>query len=307
MRNVTVTLIETLGAQYNEKVNRFVCEQYHRDSETQKCRITLKDADERDVTHCIRSAIHELNLCAEDVFNYMMVAPYVSVRCTVDAIVEFNSNVYRELLVNVASTEVVLIKEGMEIEYSGKTNHVSLVKKGRGKNRPIIGGFINGIFRDGERKFSVLVQGEEWAASVNQFIQKKYNDTHIVDDVWMNSLMESILYRRLIDEIAGAVLNECEPDNYVKYLCMIDYGSEIFEAVSDIGKAVYSDYGQSIGHTVRRFSVKDKLEADNKLKAVIKAHPHLSIVVDNDISKDKSSPVKSTKASTQVFTEWGSF
>jgi hypothetical protein len=304
MRELAALLTEVLGSQFNKEINRFVNEQFSRTSDVPGGTVTLNDVNHKCLARTFKSCVLQLGLSAEDVFKYMMIIPYVSVRCEVEAIIEFKSSIYEGLFNKTATLIVGLISDTDEIKFAGKQNHVK-VKPNKKANGPhkIVGGYINVNLLDDNTQFSVLIDSEEWTESMRQYHVKKYNKCDISDQQLWEEIGRGLLFRRLIDEEGGMILSDQEPERYLRYREILDYGLDLFNEKSDSGKTVYSEFGAPIGKTFRKFNAPELIEA-----AKSKHSGHLTMVVNNTAKRENekfSSQLGSNN--DEVITEWGEF
>lgn len=304
MRLLIATLVEQFGANYTQEINLFVNEQYLRYAEAGGKEFTLGLADEEHVIRKVKTYITALNLSASDVINHMMIAPFVDRAYNVSCVIEFKSALYVNLMRNIASVEVVLFTASDKRTFKGENQHVEYAQYAGEIDEDIIGGFINGTYCKTKKPFSVFVDNDDFLGSVDYHAKNKYNNIHICDDTWWKEVKQNILFRRLLDKFAGALLFEEDSSAAEKYNAIVNFGlMSGANTQEDEITIVYSDYGKRLGHTFKPWSEEDIVEYNkNKLDLAHKPRT-LKLAVDNTNEKDK----ESNDYAGEVFTEWGQF
>ena len=302
MRLLIATLVEHFGANYTQEFNTFVNEQYSRYAEAGGKEFTLSLASETHVINQVKNYITVLNLNADDVINNMMIAPFVDRAYNVSCVIEFKSQLFINLMKNIASVDVQLFKNSDKRTFKGESEHVEY--ECSDVNEPIIGGFINGTYCKSKKPFSLFVDSEDFSGSVEYHEKNIYNNIHICDDWWWKEVKQNILFRRLLDKFAGALLFEEDPSASEKYNAIVNFGlmSGDGHQENEI-PIVYSDYGKRLGHTIKPWSEEDIIEY-NKNKLELASKPRtLKLAVDNTQEKEK----QESDYEGEVFTEWGQF
>jgi len=303
MRLLIATLVEHFGANHTQDFNVFVNEQYSRFSEAGGKEFTLGIANENTIIEQVKHCITTFGLSAEEVLNYVMLAPYVDKAYNVSCLIEFKSEAYIKLMEPVADIKVQLFTSNDKITFRGEGVHVKYKASNLDKDGPIIGGFINGKYKKTNKNFSVYIDDDDFAGSVEYHEKEKYNNINIRDQVWWKHVKQNILFRRLLDKFSGAILFEEDVESAEKYNAMINYGiSKDGESESET-KIIYSEYGRRIGHTIKPWSEADVIEYKKGLLDHATKPRTLALAVDNS----KDGVKQDSDYEGEVFTEWGQF
>ena len=303
MRLLIATLVEHFGANYTQDFNVFVNEQYCRFSEAGGKEFTLGIANENTIIEQVKQCITEFGLSAEDVLNYVMLAPFVDKAYNVSCIIEFKSEAYIKMMEQVADIKVQLFTSDDKITFKGEGVHVKYKQSNQNKVGPIIGGFINGKYKKTNKHFSVYIDGEDFAGSVEYHEKEKYNNITICDQDWWKHVKHNILFRRLLDKFAGALLFEEDVFSAEKYNAMINYGLSNDNESESATKIIYSDFGRKIGHTIKPWTEADVIEYKKGLLDHATKPRTLALAVDNT----KNEVNQNYDNDEEVFTEWGQF
>jgi hypothetical protein len=316
MRNIVITLVDIFGRQHNSEINGYVSQQWIRESNYENCQFGLTDIEEQRLTNSIQKLIKGFGLTADQFLNGIMIRAYVDSRGSIAPLFGVKSSLYADLLSEVASIDIQLIYPGDEIEYSGKSKHVTFTKRDKNPSGDSVGGFINGVSKDGEM-FSLLIHQDQWEAIVKSYDDVKCNGTLYVDADWDENIQKGFLCHRLIDEFIGSVLNDECIENYELYRAMVDFESAYYKNEGSTKELVFSKRGYKLGETVKLFGEVDVLAAKKAGKTSIKSN--MKVVVDN--SKTKGNVKSSTAAAAHkqqyvaerktvnddTFGEWGEF
>tara|TARA_Y100000780_G_scaffold151768_1_gene136663 strand:+ start:3145 stop:4038 length:894 start_codon:yes stop_codon:yes gene_type:complete len=297
MRILTNKLNTVFGAQYSRDINVFVSEVFSTVSLSDGVEIKADLIPEDDLASKIIDCVNELKLAPEQALKCMMVAPITKQGYSIVPMVEFKTELFESLLKPVASVRVTLIWDGDEVINRGNSKIIEHSKSG---GDDIVGGFINGETTEGQ-PFSVIVQGEEWKASVAATVNKKYNNVDVMDNEWWQECLKAILFRRLIDEFVGSMLADVSPENYCQYRNIISYSDEYFKEVTESDSLILNNYGKVIGKATQLFTVQEHVEATVGAKS---KGQHLRVIVNNDNKLESSvSGIDESEGNS----EWGTF
>ena len=316
MRNIVIALVDIFGRQHNSQINGYVSQQWIRESNYENVQFGLNDIEEQRLTNSILRLIKGVGLTADQFLNGIMIRAYVDNRGSIAPLFGVKSSLYADLLTDVANIDIQLIYPGDEIEYSGKSKHVRFIKRNKNPSGESVGGFINGVSKEGEI-FSLLIHQDEWAEIVKSYEDVKCNGMLYVDASWDENIQKGFLCHRLIDEFIGSVLNDECIDSYELYRAIVDFENAYFLHEKSTTELVFSKRGYKLGETVKLFGEVDVLAAKKAGKTSIKSS--MKVVVDN--SKTKGN-VKSTKVAgahnqkyvaernmlnDEEYVEWGEF
>ena len=297
MRALTNKLNNIFGAQYSRDINIFVSEVYSTVSVSDGVEIKVDLIPDEVLVSKVLDCVRELTLTPEQTLESIMVAPITKQGYTIIPMIEFRTALFESLLKPVATVSASLIWKDDVIINRGHSKNIEYSKNG---GDDIVGGFINGQTVDGQT-FSVLVEGDEWKASVATIVSKKYNGADVLDNEWWQECLKGILFRRLIDEYVGSMLNEVSPENYCKYRSIISYGDEYYKDVSEEDTLVLNNFGKVIGKAKQLFTVKEHVEATTGAKS---KGQHLRVIVNNE-RKCESTVLAIDESEGN--SEWGGF
>lgn len=317
MRNIAISLLDTFGRQFNGEVNGYLSQQWVRMSSYKHCEFGLRDMDEPRLINGLNKMIKHLGLSANEFLRETMVRAYVDSRGTIAPLYGFKASIYETLISSVAKVDVSLLYTGDEFEYSGKNNHVVFSKKSNNRNSDSIGGFINGITKDGEL-FSLLINNEQWDEIIKSYDDIKCNGTLFVDKEWQENIEKGFLFHRLIDEFIGSVLNNEDLPSYEKYRSLVDFESAFYASDSTKSDVVLSKRGYKLGQTIKLFDDVDVLTAKKEKAKKRVDNERIKVVVDNSkalktVKINQKQGANSASFFTdqlteaETFSDWGDF
>ena len=317
MRNIAITLLDTFGRQFNGEVNGYLSQQWVRMSSYKHCEFGLGDMDEPRLNSGLGKMIKHLGLSANEFLSGTMVRAYVDSKGTIAPLYGFKASLYESLISSVAKVDVSLLYKGDEIEYSGKNNHVAFSKKSNNRNGDSIGGFINGITKEGEL-FSLLINNEQWQEIIKSYDDIKCNGTLFVDKEWQENIEKGFLFHRLIDEFIGSVLNDEDLPSYEKYRSLVDFEAAFYESDSTKSEVVLSKRGYKLGKTVKLFDDVDVLAAKKEEAKTRADTGRIKVVVDNSKAQKAAKKIQKKGANSatfftdqlteaETFSDWGDF
>jgi hypothetical protein len=316
MRNIVVALVDIFGRQHNSEINGYVSQQWIRESNYENCQFGLNDIDEQRLTNSILRLIKCVGLTAGQFLNGIMIRGYVDNRGSIAPLFGVKSSLYADLLSDVAKIDIQLVYPGDEIEYSGKSKHVIFNKRDKNTAGDSVGGFINGVTKEGEM-FSLLIHQDEWEAIIKSYEEVKCNGTVYVDANWDENIQKGFLCHRLIDEFIGSVLNDECIESYELYRAIVDFENAYYLNETSTTELVFSKRGYKLGETVKLFGEVDVLAAKKAGKTSIKSN--MKVVVDNSKNKSRVTSKKVAGGQSQkhvverktfndnTFVEWGEF
>ena len=310
MRTLAIGLIELFGPQYNGKVNAFLSEQWIRHSNYKNFEFALSDIEENHLVNTTLKVVKQLGLTANELLSHTMMRAYVDVNGNISPVIAFKGSFYKQLLSNVAQSEVTLFNAADNVVFKGKDKPLLLEKSKKLHEGAIVGGFINGKCLDGET-FSLLVNKEQWQENVRSYYDVKLNGTEFVDQYWEEVVGQGFIYHRLIDEFMGTLLSEHSPDNYEKYRAVVDYENSFYDSKVSQSELVISNRGYRLGRTVKLFdsidvlaAKKSSIEEKKQINKRVNAGKGIKVVVDNSSVKPLN-PANINDA--ESYDEWGGF